>query len=538
MDYNITMQKLILFCKKNSYLLAITFILFASIILRTYNLPERIHYGSDSVRDAVIAQEALARHEIPLIGSFSSAGPFVFGPLYYWLNMLAVILFPFIFEAPWLLLSIVSTIMVFVLILIGYTVGGKKLSILMGLLGTFSPQFISRATGLSQHAYVGIAASCLLLFYILFWKRKSLLYPFLMGISFGFALSMHYQALNFFVFAIFIFFVPKMSFRRKVTAAALYFIGFIIPSLPLLIWDSNQQFANIRNILDYIFIAQYRIYVPNSWKIFTFHFLPDYWSNVVGGNKVISGIIMTITPTTFVILFLRKKIPGIIISIASIFIILLVFVRYYRGERFDGYMIYIAPFIFLISAWVLVNFFQILENIKIKIVKKSTLKRITLTLFIFSVVIILVFDFKNASQFIFNSHSNHDQVILVKKTLLSKFPNTKFQIYDFNWGSSDYSYALSAFLQQDKKTSPNGMPIGIINTAIDSYSLNKPPLIDMGSFRVVVLKNIPRNKLKKPIWTPVNPPDIYDDLMKWQKTEKLKSPFSLSKFIEGKIKGH
>ena len=29
-------------------------------------------------------------------------------------------------------------------------------------------------------------------------------------------------------------------------------IGFLIPSFPLLIWDSQQQWANTRNILDYL----------------------------------------------------------------------------------------------------------------------------------------------------------------------------------------------------------------------------------------------------------------------------------------------
>ncbi len=59
------------------------------------------------------------RHSIPLIGSFSSAGPFVFGPVYLWSIMLGLVIFP-TFYGPWIILGICAVSTLVVLSLIGF----------------------------------------------------------------------------------------------------------------------------------------------------------------------------------------------------------------------------------------------------------------------------------------------------------------------------------------------------------------------------------------------------------------------------------
>lgn len=516
--------------KPHYFFVSLLALLIISVTLRIYNIEQRVFLGSDSTRDALIAQEALGRHELPLIGSFSSAGPFVFGPLYFWFNMLALIIFPFSFKTPWILMNIVGVLTVFIMLLCGYFVGGKKLGLLAGLFTAFAPQLVSRSTGLSQHSLVGITTALLLLFFILYWKRKSAKYAFAMGLSFGLALSMHYQALNFFIFLPFLFFAPKISFKKKIISCFLYFLGMIIPSLPLLYWDAQQEFANLRNLMDYMLIGQYRIYVANSWKIFLFNFLPDYWSNVVGGNKFMSGILILLTPIVFLWALLKKRISGEILVIGMIFALLLIVIRYYRGERFDGYMIYIAPFIIIICSWLCLKLYSLLTEVANKYLRKSG--HILVCLFIF---LIVIFDFKNASQFVFTV-SNHDRVIReAELTLYKYYPSGNFQVYDYNWMTSDNSYALGGYLKEAKRTDKNGAPIGVIIGQVShEYT---PVLYDKDGLRIVSLEYIPQEKLKQLNWVPVNPSDIYDDLIvRWTKDQKLTSNFSLSEFVLEKLK--
>lgn len=527
------MKTLKLFLKKikpYSFYIGIWVILCISIIFRTYNIYERSHFGSDSTRDALIAQEALKRGELPLIGSFSSAGPFVFGPLYFWFNMAAITLLPFSFITPWILINIAGTLTVVIIMLCGYFLSGKRMAIIGGLLTTFAPQLISRSTGLMQHSLVAITSAVLLLFFILFWRRKSFKYAFLMGLSIGTSLSMHYQALNFFIFLPFIFFVPKIKMRKKIISAILFCMGIMIPSIPLFYWDAQQGFANWRNLLDYMLIGQYRIYVPNSWKIFLFQSLIDYWSNVVGGNKVISGILMITTPATLCYAFIKKKLPGDMISISIIFFILLLVLRFYRGERYDGYLIYLAPFILLITAWVFSYLFVLASSIK-----NSQYKKVFTVCVYFSFLVILIFDFKNASQFIFHNNNHNKSVYEASERLMRLYPNEKFQVYDYLWHSSDISYPLGGFLKEQGKTSKNGIKIGV--TLIDQFPLstNIQPLYKGGYWQIISLEAFPEYQLKRPEWAPVNPSDIYDDLMKWQKSETLTSTFFLDKYISGKL---
>ncbi len=515
---------------KHIFLLGIFLLLALTIALRVYNISERSGMGSDSTRDALIAQEALEREEVPLIGSFSSAGPFVFGPLYFWFNMLALFLMPLSFRTPWILMNIAGTLTVLVMFLTGYFAGGKKLAIITGFFTAFAPQLVSRSTGLSQHSLVAITSALLVLFFVLLWKKGSIKYAFLMGISMGTALSMHYQALNFFIFFPFLFFIPKMKMGKKILSSMLFIIGALIPSLPLLYWDSMQEFANMRNVLDYMLIAQYRIYVPNSWKLFIFRFLIDYWSNVVGGNKVMSGILMIITPLAIIYGFLKHKLPGVILSIAIIFGTLLIVLRYYRGERFDGYMIYVAPMILLLCAWCFSFLIDLVKELKNPIKKRGFLFGVLLF-----ILLILAFDLKNASQFLFTKNPLEKEIKEAIYVLSERYPDKKFQVYDYRWLSSDISYSLGGYLKQANKTEDNGVKIGVVLNTLP-FSSEKKPLYKGSYWEIISLEKFSDSQIRKPEWTKANPNNIYDDLMKWQKTEKLTSSFHLDKYILERVR--
>src|SRR5258706_4499173 len=133
------------FLKKNKYLLFVWAIILVAFFIRFYHFSQRWGLGSDDARDIMIAQEALRRHELPLIGSFSSAGPFVFGPFFYWFIILAYIVLPF-FTSPWLFTDLLTVVFAASFIYIAKKIQVNNFALLVGVLAALSPQMVVRSS--------------------------------------------------------------------------------------------------------------------------------------------------------------------------------------------------------------------------------------------------------------------------------------------------------------------------------------------------------------------------------------------------------
>jgi len=508
-------NKLRLFIKTHHYLISVIVILLVATLMRFYDFNNHWGLGNDDSRDALIAKEAIIRQELPQIGSFSSAGPFVFGPLFYWVVILSYLIMPFTYVAPWIFTGAISVLIVLVLIYCGKVLGGNRLALIVGIFAATSPQLIARSLSLGQHSYVALTASLLFLCFILLWQTKKSRFAFGMGLSLGAALSMHYQTINLLIFLPVVLLVPSTTIIKKLGYLVLITLGFIVPSLPIIIWDSQQQFANFRNILDYILVAQYRLYVPNSWRLFLSQHLPQYWSFMVGGNPTIGVILMLTTPLIFMYLLIKKNLPNILLIAGGIFAILLVVNRYYRGERSEGYLLYLLPFILIFNAYAIHTLISG-RNAQGKF--KLIFQAIGALLF-FAIIIAHIQQFQKHITYQ-SPVSNYEKAV---DELIIKYPDQKFSIYDYKWQYSYLSQPLSFLLQKRGKIDKNGIAIGFKCTTICDQT---HPLI--GSFNgapIFDLTNEPNLKQKE--WVNVNQSTMYDDLMKWSKTEKLQSNFSL-----------
>jgi len=136
--------------------------------------------------------------------------------------------------------------------------------------------------------------------------------------------------------------------------------GLFLSSIPMLIFELNNHWFNTRNVLDYLLIGQYRIWTSNRWLTFTFAYFPEFWSYVTGLPKLLSLLLMLSTPPVLIYLFFRKKLQHAFIPLSIHFIILVILLRYWRGEKFFGYLQFFHPFIFLFSGTVL---YTLLKNI-------------------------------------------------------------------------------------------------------------------------------------------------------------------------------
>lgn len=462
-----------------------------AVFLRLYNLPGNFTIGGDGARDVMIAHEAIRRGELPLTGPFTSAGPFVFGPFFYWLVIFAFLFLPFGLLSPWVLVFVIGVTFVLVMAAIGNLLGGKRLAIFAGLLAATSPQMILRSRALTQHTVVALATSLVILFYILLWQKKRLFWAFLLGIGLGIAVSLHYQALNLLFFLPAIFLIPKVNWRKKIFYSLAAFGGFFLLSLPIIIWDSQQNFANLRNILDYLLIGQYRIYVPTSWKLFLFQQFPNYFSFVAGGVFPVGVVVFFAS----VLYSLRQR--GVTLVIAGIYLVLLLVNRYYRGERFEGYLIYFAPFILLFTA--------------------IFLSRLG-SLFLVVVLVFNVWSAVSRTSTVPNNYlvARHDALSLWKS-----YGYKKLSIYQNNANSSEVALPLNVTLSDIGAIDRLGIPLGVI---LDS-SPRGYHLVDLrSSFESAALS-----------WQIVDQAAIYDDLIGWIQKHQLQSSFDLVKYLQERL---
>src|SRR5690606_17385017 len=141
------------------------------------------------------------------------------------------------------------------------------------------------------------------------------------------------QAINLLIFLPALLFLPGITLSNRIIMPLLAFFGVLIGLSPLLYWDSFQGFANLTNILDYLLIGQQRLYVPNSWRLFLFTYLPSYWAFVIGGFQIIALAFMGLLGVGAGVLAYKKAVSKEIVVLSVLFAILLIVNKFYKGER-------------------------------------------------------------------------------------------------------------------------------------------------------------------------------------------------------------
>ena len=337
-----------------------------------------------------------------------------------------------------------------------------------------------------------------------------------MGLSLGIALNMHYQVINLLIFFPAIFLIIGLSFKNKIYSFFLMLIGFLIPLLPLLYWDAHQNFANINNILDYLLIGQYRIYVPNSWSLFILKDIPQYWSFVVGKFYITVLAVEVLSVLSFIYLALRKKLKFDFVVLGLIFFILLFVNRFYLGERSEAYLLYLAPFILIFTAFFVSLFFEA----KMKYLKLVGI--IILTVILLGSFVTIIQSYSTSPM------SDYEKIA---QLLVNKYPNQKFHIYDYKNMYYGESTRLSIILSFKNKEDLNGIPLGVSCQGNRCAPGGGKMVLNSGIF-LVDLRNINKNQLaNNKIWNGRNQADVYDEHIGWSKSYSLTSPFSLKSYI-------
>lgn len=491
------MNKIKLFIIKHWFLILALLILAIATFLRFYNFENRWGLAYDQARDVIVAREALKMHKLPLIGPFASAGQFVYGPQWYWILMFMIEIFPNAVLTPWIIQTALYVAVVLLMIFIGKEIQGKFFGILVGLLIAVSPMQISYATNLISPSMVSIFSILSVYFFVKFIKKQKNLDGFLMALSIATAVNIHFQAIGLLVLIPISFIFGTHSIKK----ALILLIGAIIPFTPLIIFDFSTNFFESRNWLDYYLYGQYRMYVPNRWLTYLGVYWPDVWAKIVGGNKILGyGAIFFLSLFSFYLVF-KKKITKSVLSIIISFLCMVTLLRYYRGERVDSYIVFLHPFVLILTSWVIYTFFKI--N-----------RAIGLTLFL-----LLFFSSIQFSMIGIQNATNHSSAKAQhwKDILTHTYPGQKFAVYDYKYSGVSNSFSLVMFLEADGKLDDNGYKIGFGNPP-GSYSIFHPEIL--GNKTGYVLKDLNSSsstQLDKEQWAFINPSMIYHSTVEWYK---------------------
>ena len=180
------------FFREKWHLFLLLILIFFALFLRFYNFPLRYGWGDETVRDAVVGIEGARQLQLPLVGAFSSAGPFTFGPWFYY----QLIIFSLIFPSPyasWIYLGLLSALCVLVLYKIGELVENRTFGLLLAFFGTISPALIIAGTHLTTQNLTNFYAMLAVwIFLKLSLQKLSNWWGFIFGIILGIGVNLLY----------------------------------------------------------------------------------------------------------------------------------------------------------------------------------------------------------------------------------------------------------------------------------------------------------------------------------------------------------
>lgn len=506
------MNRIQTFVKKkiDIYVILLLVIIAVSIFFRFYNYPFRYGLGDETVREAVIGIEGAREKQAPLTGGFSSAGPFVWGPWFYYQMILVSLIAPFSYST-WVYLGITSVFSVLLLYKIGLQLEGKVFGLILAFFGCLSPALIISSTHLTFPNLTNVFAMLIFsLFILLVQKNVSYWWSLLFGIILGVAVNIHFQMAGLLIFLF------LLLYRYK---KILYFFyascGVAFTFIPLILFDLTNHWHNIRSILFYYIHGKETIYVPNSWTLYLRDFWPAYWGDVIGIPQVFAVVIIIFSFISLMGLFYKKKISTVMIFIIVAFLVNFIQLRYYFGERFFGYLNHFRPFVLIFTGYAIYFIFELISNSRFK--KLSSYFLIAM-LFLLS-ILILPNSTKRLDKDAFTVEM-YGYTALLEKI----YPHRTFTIFKCSSPNKNVAVhtlnSIIFLLDKQKLLSNNGVKIGIASsecslpdTVTDKNMIQETPLVD---FSAASTENI-----NKAYWKPYTFKSIYEPTAHWWYKENL-----------------
>lgn len=476
-------------------------ILALATFLRFYNYHNRWGLAYDQARDFLVGYFALNNGLIPLIGAFSSAGQFVYGPQWFWIISLMSAVFPSAIATAWIVQTLLYILSVYFMFLIGKELFSEKFGLLLAFLTAISNTQVLLSTNLTSPSIVGIFSVFCTFFFIKVIKYSKPRDFFILAFLVSTTVNIHFQAVGLF-FLLIIAFLTKIKLKNLL----LIFLGIIIPFIPLIIFDLKTNFFETRNMIDYYLYGQQRLYVPNRWLTYAGVFWPKSWSEIIGNQIIIGYFFMVLLGIFSIIDIVKRKMKKEFFALLVITFLIFVMLRYYKGFIFGSYLIFINPFILIFSSYVSYKLYKV----------KSFIFYIVLLVITFSTMTV---NWKNL-----NEATNKTAADSFRWTndLIKKYPDKKFAFYDYRYEYSEKSLAFSLYMYNRGKIDDNGFRVGVVRNAPDIIlrEITKFPIIyNKSEVKLIDLNSSSSADLVKNNWVFINPSGIYESTEGWYKNK-------------------
>ncbi len=493
------MNNLLLTVQKNKYLLICIAIILLATFLRFYNYENRWGLAYDQAHDALVSRYAVEEKKLPLLGPFSSAGPFQTGGQWYWLIMIPIFIYPYSVLSPWIFITLLSVAFVGVMIFIGNKLEGRFFSVIVGLFACVSTAQIAQAVSLTNQSPHALLSALGIASMIYFIKTKKTKFLFLIGVLVSLSATIHLQGVALILLLVTTILFTKTFSLKKITIVAL---GACTALIPILLYDLQHDFFNIKNMYQYYLFDQYKISLDvlgRRWLTYGGIFIPRSWAYVIGGFPPVGYVGIIGSGLMIVYAVFKKKLSKEWFILAVAFAGMVGILKYTRTPLFDSYLVFLHPFIILLTSLFVLDMYRFNRivglTLCIGIVTTSLYKDIPELKGSFNYAAFISNNFKNA--------------------LTEKYPNEKFAIYDHRYSQKDKSLPLVLFLDGEGKINDNGHKIGIYIQTMQ-YVANSPVIKgEKGEYQLVDLDSYSTFDLSKDQWVFVNPSEIYRTTEEW-----------------------
>lgn len=482
------------FFKKHYFIIGVILLFFITTFLRFYQYSDRWGLAYDQAHDALVARAAVKHGQFPLLGPFSSAGAFQTGGEWYWIIMAGTALYPHSVVTPWFFMTTLYVFFVIALVFVAKELVDEQFALLVGVLAAFSPAQMSQGINLANQSPLAWFSLLAIWCSIRYLRTKKWRYLFLLSFFVSSAASIHLQGtpLIMLVIVTFVF----AGFPRLID----FFIlasGLLLPWLPVLLVDLQNNFYNSKNMLQYYLHDQYKTSLDvlgRRWLTYLGDLWPRFWGYVVGGHRIF-GYLFGVSLVGVVAFFAKKKsLTKEWLVLLFSFVGMLFMLRYVRAPLFESYIVFLHPFIFLFSGWIVYLLYK-----KIKIVA-----------FLFLGFIIFFSLQKSFEEIAVASNMTAKTSQRIRASLEKRFPNATFTIYDYQNKTVGRSYPVVLYLDEKQLSSKDGRRIGMrLNTWL-------------GVFQLVDLQEKSPELLKDQGWFLVTPEEVYQKTEEWYKYEKTK----------------
>lgn len=199
----------------------------------------------------------------------------------------------------------------------------------------------------------------------------------------------------------------------------------------------------------------------------------------------------------------RKVSSRIVGGLSFVLILNMIVLRYYSGEVFDSYLVFLHGIIILMTALFILYLYRF----------KKLLGIIVLSIFMVGGISIVSSEASGSEN---GTYMRSEKIAAI---LAQRFPGKTFSVYDYKYMSPQVSLPVVLYLREQGLLSDTGQKIGITSYA-DAASMSAHPIIDPLLDVAVLRLSSQSGDLSEGGWGRVNASDVHRTTVLWYKNNE------------------